>query len=84
MIFSGTSSVASTIIPATRSVETCHVVGHWHWQADIAQCSHRKFQQRKTHLRHGLVCVPEDEKWFKLNNKNCDFSSWGEKRNIFP
>ena len=82
MIFPGTSSVASTIIPATRSVEPCHIVRHWHWQADIATCSHRKFQQRKTHLRHGLACVPDDEKGFKLNNRKYGFSSWGEKRNI--
>jgi hypothetical protein len=82
MIFPGTSSVASTIIPATRSVEPCRIVGHWHWQADIATCSHRKSQQRKTHLRHGLVYVPDDQKWFKLNNRNDGFPSWDKKRSI--
>lgn len=74
MIFPGTSSVARTIVPATRSVEPCHIVGHWRWMADIAPRSHRKFQQRKAHLRHGLVCVPDDEKGFKLNSRNYGFS----------
>jgi hypothetical protein len=83
MIFPGTSSVASTIIPATRSVEPCHIVGHWHWQTDIAPCSHPIFQQRKIHLRHSLICVPEDEKGFKLNNSNYGFSARGQERSIY-
>jgi hypothetical protein len=84
MIFSGISSVASTIIPATRSVEPCHIVGKWHWQVYIAPCSHRKFQQRKPHHRHGLVCVPDDEKGFKFKTEIMVFSSWDEKCNISP